>query len=101
MVYLYSAISSRRKKDSVENHPTWVDDTRMDADDIVEKIVQSQDFADVSNNEGVYGSSHILKYQFSKVNPWAASQMLLLRAIHLHNVLELNTVEESHKVMFI
>ncbi|XP_026993591.1 protein FAM102A isoform X2 [Tachysurus fulvidraco] len=42
---------SRRKKDSVENHPTWVDDTRIDADDVVEKIVQSQDFADVSNNE--------------------------------------------------
>lgn len=42
---------SRRKKDSVENHPTWVDDTRIDADDIVEKIVQSQNFADVSNNE--------------------------------------------------
>ncbi|KAK3527504.1 hypothetical protein QTP86_023724 [Hemibagrus guttatus] len=42
---------SRRKKDSMENHPTWVDDTRIDADDIVEKIVQSQDFADVSNNE--------------------------------------------------
>ncbi|KAI5089275.1 protein FAM102A [Silurus meridionalis] len=40
-----------RKMDSVENHPTWVDDTRIDADDIVEKIVQSQDFADVSNNE--------------------------------------------------
>ncbi|MBN3270863.1 F102A protein, partial [Polyodon spathula] len=43
---------ARRKKDSVESHPTWVDDTRMDADDIVEKIVQSQDFSDVSNNEG-------------------------------------------------
>ncbi|XP_029108943.1 early estrogen-induced gene 1 protein [Scleropages formosus] len=43
--------SSRRKKDSEENHPTWVDDTRIDADDIVEKIVQSQNFADVSNNE--------------------------------------------------
>ncbi|XP_056313937.1 protein FAM102A isoform X2 [Danio aesculapii] len=42
---------SRRKKDSVESHPTWVDDTRIDADDIVEKIVQSQNFADVSNNE--------------------------------------------------
>ncbi|TRY86356.1 hypothetical protein DNTS_016639 [Danionella cerebrum] len=42
---------SRRKKDSVESHPTWVDDTRMDADDIVEKIVQSQNFADFSNNE--------------------------------------------------
>ncbi|XP_028918661.1 protein FAM102A [Ornithorhynchus anatinus] len=43
--------SFRRKKDSVENHPTWVDDTRIDADDIVEKIMQSQDFTDVSNNE--------------------------------------------------
>ncbi|XP_057215989.1 protein FAM102A isoform X2 [Triplophysa rosa] len=42
---------SRRKKDSVESHPTWVDDTRIDADDIVEKIVQSQNFSDVSNNE--------------------------------------------------
>ncbi|XP_043843783.1 protein FAM102A isoform X4 [Dromiciops gliroides] len=43
--------SFRRKKDSVESHPTWVDDTRIDADDIVEKIMQSQDFTDVSNNE--------------------------------------------------
>lgn len=42
----------RRKKDSVESHPTWVDDTRIDADAIVEKIMQSQDFTDVSNNEG-------------------------------------------------
>ncbi|XP_075041277.1 early estrogen-induced gene 1 protein isoform X2 [Mixophyes fleayi] len=41
----------RRKKDSVESHPTWVDDTRIDADDIVEKIMQSQDFTDVTNNE--------------------------------------------------
>lgn len=36
----------------MESHPTWVDDTRIDADDIVEKIVQSQNFSDVSNNEG-------------------------------------------------
>lgn len=42
----------RRKKDSVESHPTRVDDTRIDADDIVEKIMQSQDFTDVSNTEG-------------------------------------------------
>uniref|UniRef100_A0A4W4DZM7 C2 NT-type domain-containing protein n=1 Tax=Electrophorus electricus TaxID=8005 RepID=A0A4W4DZM7_ELEEL len=42
---------SRRKMDSVESHPTWVDDTRIDADDVVEKIVQSQNFADASNNE--------------------------------------------------
>ncbi|KAB0406876.1 hypothetical protein E2I00_002005, partial [Balaenoptera physalus] len=40
-----------RKKDSVESHPTWVDDTRIDADDIVEKIMQSQDFTDGSNTE--------------------------------------------------
>ncbi|EAW87732.1 early estrogen-induced gene 1 protein isoform X2 [Gorilla gorilla gorilla] len=43
--------SFRRKKDSVESHPTWVDDTRIDADAIVEKIVQSQDFTDGSNTE--------------------------------------------------
>ncbi|XP_043914614.1 protein FAM102A [Protopterus annectens] len=42
---------ARRKKNSEESHPTRVDDTRIDADDIVEKIVQSQDFTDVSNNE--------------------------------------------------
>ncbi|XP_010768279.1 protein FAM102A-like, partial [Notothenia coriiceps] len=42
---------SRRKQDSVESHPSWVNDTRMDADDIVEKIVQSQNFADVNNTE--------------------------------------------------
>ncbi|XP_063066453.1 protein FAM102A [Engraulis encrasicolus] len=48
---LLSNRPSRRKKDSVESHPTWVDDTRIDADDIVEKIVQSQNFSDVSNNE--------------------------------------------------
>lgn len=36
----------------MESHPTWVDDTRIDADDIVEKIVQSQDFTDGSNTEG-------------------------------------------------
>ncbi|XP_029295548.1 protein FAM102A isoform X2 [Cottoperca gobio] len=41
----------RRKQDSVESHPSWVNDTRMDADDIVEKIVQSQNFADVNNTE--------------------------------------------------
>ncbi|KAM4616702.1 early estrogen-induced gene 1 protein isoform 2-T2 [Polymixia lowei] len=42
---------SRRKQDSVESRPSWVNDTRMDADDIVEKIVQSQNFADINNTE--------------------------------------------------
>ncbi|XP_046903983.1 protein FAM102A isoform X2 [Hypomesus transpacificus] len=41
----------RRKLDSVESHSSWVNDTRMNADDIVEKIVQSQNFADLSNTE--------------------------------------------------
>uniref|UniRef100_A0A672GKN5 Family with sequence similarity 102 member A n=1 Tax=Salarias fasciatus TaxID=181472 RepID=A0A672GKN5_SALFA len=43
--------ADRRKQDSVESHPSWVNDTRMDADDIVEKIVQSQNFADINNTE--------------------------------------------------
>ncbi|KAF7647292.1 hypothetical protein LDENG_00174710 [Lucifuga dentata] len=46
-----SRLSSRRKKDAVERQPSYVDDTRMDADDIVEKIVQSQNFSDASSNE--------------------------------------------------
>ncbi|XP_023843062.1 early estrogen-induced gene 1 protein isoform X1 [Salvelinus sp. IW2-2015] len=48
---LLSNRPSRRKKDSVESHPTWVDDTRIDADDIVDKIIQSQNFADVNNHK--------------------------------------------------
>ncbi|XP_068191323.1 early estrogen-induced gene 1 protein isoform X2 [Antennarius striatus] len=48
---LKSNRSSRRKKDQVERQPSCVDDTRIDADDIVEKIVQSQNFSDSSNNE--------------------------------------------------
>ncbi|XP_072310213.1 early estrogen-induced gene 1 protein [Eucyclogobius newberryi] len=43
--------SSRRKKVQVEKQHSCVDDTRIDADDIVEKIVQSQNFSDNSNNE--------------------------------------------------
>ncbi|KAM8827957.1 early estrogen-induced gene 1 protein-like [Spinachia spinachia] len=43
--------SSRRKKESVETQPSCVDDTRIDADDIVDKIIQSQNFSDSSNNE--------------------------------------------------
>lgn len=46
----------RRKQDSVESHLTWVNDTRIDADDIVEKIVQSQNFADINNTEGKEGA---------------------------------------------
>ncbi|KAJ4926062.1 hypothetical protein JOQ06_008246 [Pogonophryne albipinna] len=48
---LMSNRSSRRKKDQVERQPSCVDDTRIDAGDIVEKIVQSQNFSDSSNNE--------------------------------------------------
>lgn len=48
---LMTSRSSRRKKDTVKRQPSCVDDTRIDADDIVEKIVQSQNFSDNSNNE--------------------------------------------------
>lgn len=51
----------------MESHPTWVNDTRMDADDIVEKIVQSQNFADVNNTEGTVWS----------LVPFAPSQLLV------------------------
>lgn len=52
----------------MENHPTWVDDTRIDADDIVEKIVQSQNFADVSNNEGVLRKKLVVVLVASNIN---------------------------------
>ncbi|KAM4527500.1 early estrogen-induced gene 1 protein-like isoform 2-T2 [Odontesthes bonariensis] len=48
---LMSNRSSRRKKDHVERQPSCVDDTRIDAENIVEKIMQSQNFSDSSNNE--------------------------------------------------
>ncbi|XP_078073503.1 early estrogen-induced gene 1 protein-like [Mustelus asterias] len=42
---------SRRKKETAESRPTRVEDTRVDADDIVEEIVRSQDFSQCSNTE--------------------------------------------------
>ncbi|XP_038671905.1 protein FAM102A-like [Scyliorhinus canicula] len=42
---------SRRKKEAAESRPTQVDDTRVDADDIVEEIIRSQDFSQSSNTE--------------------------------------------------
>lgn len=54
---IFSSLCLRRKQDSVESHPSWVNDTRMDADDIVEKIVQSQNFADINNTEGTVGAN--------------------------------------------
>uniref|UniRef100_A0A4W5RRC1 Estrogen-induced osteoclastogenesis regulator 1b n=1 Tax=Hucho hucho TaxID=62062 RepID=A0A4W5RRC1_9TELE len=57
---LLSNRPSRRKKDTVESQPTWVDDTRIDADDIVDKIIQSQNFADVSNNEEGKGRKKVV-----------------------------------------
>uniref|UniRef100_A0A3B5L091 Estrogen-induced osteoclastogenesis regulator 1b n=1 Tax=Xiphophorus couchianus TaxID=32473 RepID=A0A3B5L091_9TELE len=46
------AVKARqRKKDTVERQRSCVDDTRIDADDIVEKIVQSQNFSASSSDE--------------------------------------------------
>uniref|UniRef100_A0A672YJJ6 Family with sequence similarity 102 member A n=1 Tax=Sphaeramia orbicularis TaxID=375764 RepID=A0A672YJJ6_9TELE len=41
---------SREQQSAVES-PLMVNDTRIDADDIVEKIVQSQNFEDINNTE--------------------------------------------------
>ncbi|XP_051899868.1 protein FAM102A-like isoform X2 [Pristis pectinata] len=41
----------RRKNQALESYPSWISDTRVNADDIVEKIVQTQDFTDTSNSE--------------------------------------------------
>ncbi|XP_061836635.1 early estrogen-induced gene 1 protein-like [Nerophis lumbriciformis] len=51
VVAIMSSRSSSRKKNMMERQHSCVDDTRIDADDIVEKIVQSQNFSDSSNNE--------------------------------------------------
>lgn len=55
--------TNRRKKEPVEKQPSCVDDTRIDADAIVDTIVKSQDF-DSSNNEGrpesrLFGSASV------------------------------------------
>ncbi|XP_069775603.1 early estrogen-induced gene 1 protein-like [Narcine bancroftii] len=41
----------RRKNQALESYPSWISDTRVDADDIVERIVQTQDFTDTTNSE--------------------------------------------------
>lgn len=46
-----SRSSSRRKQEAVERQPSCVDDTRLDADDIVDKIIQSQNFSESGDNE--------------------------------------------------
>lgn len=43
--------TNRRKKERVQRQPSCVDDTRIDADAIVDTIVRSQDF-DSSSTEG-------------------------------------------------
>ncbi|XP_024124245.1 protein FAM102A isoform X2 [Oryzias melastigma] len=48
---IMSTRSSRRKKDTVGRQLSNVDETRVDADDIVEKIIQSQNFSDIGSNE--------------------------------------------------
>lgn len=47
------------KQDSVESQLKRVDDTRVDADDIVEKILQSQDFSLDSSAEGAWTSPEL------------------------------------------
>lgn len=73
----------RRKQDSVESHPSWVNDTRIDADDIVEKIVQSQNFADISNTEGTFGANVSFKPVLSLCAPEGLQQQGLHQSFNL------------------
>ncbi|XP_060706348.1 early estrogen-induced gene 1 protein-like [Hemiscyllium ocellatum] len=41
----------RRRNRVPENYPSWVSDTRVNADDIVECIIQTQDFTNCSDSE--------------------------------------------------
>lgn len=55
--HFYDFIRHPVKQNSMENQLKRVDATRVDADDIVEKILQSQDFSHGlldSSTEGVY-----------------------------------------------
>lgn len=45
----------------MDSQRSCVDDTRIDADDIVEKIVQSQNFSDSSSDEGLGHTSDFIQ----------------------------------------
>lgn len=57
---LFTNFRTPMKQNSMENQLKRVNATRVDADDIIEKIMQSQDFSHGvldSSMEGVYSSS--------------------------------------------
>uniref|UniRef100_A0A669ERX3 Estrogen-induced osteoclastogenesis regulator 1b n=1 Tax=Oreochromis niloticus TaxID=8128 RepID=A0A669ERX3_ORENI len=83
--------SSRRKKEPVERQPSCVDDTRIDADAIVDTIVKSQDF-DSSNNE-----DSNLRLFISKDGTTALSGTHLANRYHLTRRIFLSTVITFHK----
>lgn len=77
-ILIVFVFNNRRKKNTVERQPSCVDDTRIDAGDIVEKIVQSQNFSDSSNSEGqsvIFFSLSTFKCH-SLTSPWC---LFLLR----------------------
>lgn len=49
------------KQDSMESQLKRMDDTRVDADDVVEKILQSQDFTPSLLDSSAEGKTHTLK----------------------------------------
>ena len=53
IMLVFVLTNNRRKKDTVERQPSLVDDARIDAENFVEKIMQSQNFSDSSNNDGL------------------------------------------------
>lgn len=80
----------------MESHPTWVNDTRMDADAIVDDIVQSQNFEDITNTEGRVEAlaGHALCF-LSAIHPSGSSAITLGFALReMESFLELHHEEK-------
>lgn len=59
MTLLYPPLRHPVKQDSMESQLKRMDDTRVDADDVVEKILQSQDFTPSLLDSSAEGRLHI------------------------------------------
>lgn len=61
MAVLYPPLRHPVKQNSMESQLKRMDDTRVDADDVVEKILQSQDFTPSLMDSSAEGRLHFQK----------------------------------------
>lgn len=69
MTLLYPPLRHPVKQDSMESQLKRMDDTRVDADDVVEKILQSQDFTPSLLDSSAEGRLHIQRNRVRCVLP--------------------------------